>query len=804
MYCTFSIGMNDGEFQYTGSGITGFDGGFIIMGETEIGYWTYTFEQMSETGAELDPDGFPLRTGEYEVTGYYTNGRYMDYKKSTLIVVPAPLTVDVLLESDSKVYDGNTAIGLGSAKPVGIIGDDEVFFSANGTPSFVSPNAGNNIEVVFTDFEIGGMHAPNYYIIQPDSLAANITRAAYMGSISVDINDDPLRIGSELTFTASANPSDYLIQWRVDGEDIEGAHDITYVVRPADVDKKITVVLVSPCRNYEGESPPTDYVPYTITLVLGNHVPMGTDDVYFGNSGIVTAYASSKNDGFVDISYILYNSGLDSDYLTFSLSSIYDVISAEAGLARYNVMPPDAVNGVIKITTTFYHRGILITPADGHIFDDLDCGYNFDDYHTLTIKQLGNAPTGQIDLSLSGKDSDAFYFSTYSIPNIDINDSVTIDVGVRTGIVPTGFYDNTFTASIDVSGEHLNMHASPVSAKIAHTYSQLIYRNGFHDHNCTGCNLYKSGLCLYGSWSVLAGVHRRSCSVCLGVESHAPVWNLWSPLNDANHLRTCTLCNITESAPHNENTIGVWGHGDTVNHVRTRHCSVCNSFMRNEALPHSWGGWSSWSDGGDFVHNRTRVCNDCNRPDSDSAPHSWGNWGAWTHGDVTNHHRTGSCTACGRAAAVGTTAGTFEAHSWGGWANHDAAHHRRTCSLCSRNDDQDHNWSTTSYTPLNINGHRRHRECIDCNATTHNDGWHYNVIWTYLPLSDDGSIQRHQFHCPPCNFTRAGGACIFNNAGVCVGHGESSDGGLTWSRLFVYGGCGATRIPGRDNPSAGW
>jgi hypothetical protein len=674
--------VNSGKSQYTGLGINTFDGGHVIKGETDIGYWIYRFEPLYDTGAELDSEGLPLRVGEYIVFGYYNNGRYMDYRESIFMITPAPLTIDVLLESDSKVYDGSTTIGLDSAEPIGIIGDDEVIISMYGIPTFKSPDVGYDIEVIFTDFKIGGTHAWNYFVVQPDSLVANITRSVYKGSISVVINDELLRIGSELTFTATSDPSDYLIQWRVDGEDINGANDLTYVVRPADADKKISVVLVSPCRNYEGESLPTDYVPYTINLAPGSTIPMGTDDVFFGESGIVTAYAASKNDGFVDISYVLYDSGLDSDYLKFSLSGISNVSSVGSGISQYNVIPSDAVNGIVTIIATFYHRGVRITPVGGHAFDDLDCGYSFNDYFTLTITQMGNAPTGPITVNLSGADNDAFSLSAYSLPSININESVTIDVGVNAGNTPVSFYDKTYTASINVSGDNLNIHSVPVAVKISHSYSQLTYRNGFHDQSCVGCNLYKSGLCSYSNWSVSAGAHRRSCSVCLGADSHTPVWTMWNLGNSTSHLRTCTLCDITDSGSHNDLSFpSTWTNHDATNHSRARSCNVCNRLMRTELQAHTWG-----------------------------------NWGAWTQGDANNHHRTGSCTAagCARAAVVGTTAGTFAAHTWGAWTNHDATNHRRTCSTagCARSQDQAHTWGNWSgWANHNATQHRRTRTC---------------------------------------------------------------------------------------------
>jgi len=788
IHCTFDIGVLDGVFQYTGSGITGFDGGFIIMGETDTGYWMYEFEPVKNTGAELDSAGFPLRVGEYIVTGHYNNGRYTDFGTSTLIVTPAPLTVNVLLESDSKVYDGNTVIDLGCAALAGIIEDDEVIISMYGTPSFISPDVGNDIEVMFTDFEIGGLHAWNYSVIQPDSLTANITRAAYKGNISVVINDDPLRIGSELTFTATSNASDYLIQWRVNGEDIYGANDLTYIVKPADVDKKITVKLISSCRNYEGESPPTDYIPYTINLIQGNTVPMGTDDVFFGNPGIVTTYAASKNGGFVDIDHVLYDSGLSSDYLAFSLSSLSDISCIGTGVSRYYVMPPDAVNGVITITATFYHRGILITPDDGHAFDDLDCGYSFDNHFTLTIAQLGNAPTGQITIDISGADYDAFYLSSRIISSIDINDSVTIDVGVRADNVPPGYYCNTYSANVDVSGYHVNPQALPVSVKVAHNYSQFLYRNGYHDRYCTGCKLYRSGFCSYSDWSVLTGIHRRSCSVCFGEDRHTPVWGSWGPFNDANHLRTCTECNITDTAFH---TWGNWSNFNTANHRRA--CTTAGCGITQEAA-HTWGGWSAWGSISGTHHRQSRSCTTtgCGRIEHNDQPHATLGW--WNLGD--GHHCARSCFDCsvhleyighahsgwtdihdGTHCVINCTRCEAQhlhvANHWNhasGWRDsHNGTHCHRICSLCNRYLwSQGHrNWSFSS-----INDTQCRRTCGDCHRQETRTHQGHRI--TALPRVADFYAHRVNYDCAHCgrtdyqDFGEAG--CLFSlSQNRCVG-----------------------------------
>jgi hypothetical protein len=558
----------------------------------------------------------------------------------------------------------------------------------------------------------------------------------------VDINDDFLRIGSGLSFTTNADASDYLIQWRVDGEDIDGANGLTYIVRPFDVDKNITVVLISLCCNDEAESPPTDYVPYTINLLPGMYVPMGTDDVFFGSPGIFTAYAASKNDGFVDISYVLYDCGLDSDDLTFSLSTIPDISSVGTGSVKYRVIPSDAVNGIISIIATFYHRGVLVTPADGFVFDDLDCGYSFDDYYTLTIAQLGNAPTGPITINISGDDYEAFYLCTYNIPNIDINDSVTIDAGVKAGIEPPGYYDNTYIASIDVSGSHLNVHAIPVSVRIAHDDLSFLERwtnadavNHSRERSCSACNIF------------------------MRTELHAHIWGnwgIWTQGDVNNHHRTgsCTAPGCGRAAVVGStagtfaaHTWGTWSNHDANNHRRICTTAGCT---RPQDQAHTWGGWTNHD-----ATNHRRICTTpgCTRPQDQAHI-----WGGWTNHDATNHRRTCTTPGCARPQD--------QAHIWGGWTNHDATNHRRTCTTpgCARPQDQAHTWG--GWSPISATQHRS--TCTTCSRIEYRSH-DFNKTDSWRNTDNEPHLYQHNFRCSGCFRLMSGNyACVHNEQGICV------------------------------------
>jgi len=632
--------MKDGELQYTGFGLSGFNGGIINKGGTVEGFWTYRYTPVPGTGAGLDEKGLPQRVGEYRVTGTYNNGRYSAGRTSNLKVTPAPLTVLIAFEDENKVYDGTSGISIKTASLSGILADDNVEISVMGKASYLSPNAGKDIEIIFTDFEISGEHARNYYLIQPKDYVAGITRAGYSGSVSVVINDDPLRINSELTFTASGNPSDYLVQWRVDDEDIDGANDVTYIVKPDDVDKQIKVALISPCRNYEGESPPTSYVPYTIKLLTSNStVPMENDYVFFGTHGNYIAYAASKNNGYVSIDYLLQDSGFGTDTIKYSGGNVPDVSDAGTGKSRYYANPDDALNGVITLRTAFYHRGISVSPGGLYTFESIICGFESDEVLRVTVSQLGNAPTGPISIEKSGPYPDEFKTSSSYIPGLGIGESYELDITVNKGLSPPDFSGYYLAALISITGEYFQKHSIPVSLRVDHDFPPLIYRGGHHDHTCSGCGFHNSADCTYSIWDD----HSRTCSICTGVSSHMPEWSAWAHGTATQHTRSCTLCALTNNANH------------------------------------TWSGWSAWANTNASNHTRSRSCTTCSRPASESAAHSFG---GWSYQNNTNHSRR--CSGCGRSETGNHTWEVYSQHR-----NHSvnpvpvSGQHQRWCRVCN-------------------------------------------------------------------------------------------------------------------------
>ena len=673
------VTLNDGTLIYNGMQQT-----LTAVINSDIDHIRYQYEPDTDTGAELGSDGLPWRAGWYRVIATYQSSYGTKTTQAYLQIEPAILNV-LYISIDNKIFDGtiNASYVPGSRRYISLSGkfpDDDVVISVLGDPSFYSPDIGTEIPVSFTDFEIGGAHAWNYVLIQPERSSANITRAG----IEIIIDDNDLIIGGNLPCSSpDVDISNYNYQWYIDDEPVPGANGKTYKVRPGDADKRISVKVESPCGNLEGESEQTVYVPYTINIIEGGTaIPMEGDYAYFNNPGNYTAYAASINNGFVDINYELRNSGFGTDNIIYTGGDVEGVDSAGSDISRYYIDPADAIDGVITITATFYHRGITIMPSGAHTFSDADCGAaDPNETHTIIITQLGNASTGPLSVRRGGDYPYEFTASAYTIPDIGVGENYELDVRVELGSSPQDLGGYTYSGTVIIDGENISQHIIPLNVRVYHTFGQFIYRGSFHDHTCTNCSIYAYGDCVYSPWSTVSASHQRSCNICLGVDSHSPIWSLWAQGSVTQHTRNCTVCAIQNTADH------------------------------------IWGNWGAWTQGDTANHTRTGSCTECSRPGgSQSAVHTWGNWGAWTQGDANNHTRTGSCTVCSRPG--GSQSAT---HSWSAWTSINNTYHRRTCSACARSETVNHNFYSTftyngyqSTTDHAAHVHRIHSVCSTC------------------------------------------------------------------------------------------
>jgi len=476
-----------------------------------------------------------------------------------------------------------------------------------------------------------------------------ITREEYPGSIRVVINDDLLRIGSVLSFTASSDSSKYYIQWRVGGKNVSGANGLTYTVRPGDVDKKISVNLITQCKRYEGTSPETDYVPYTIKLLENDKVALiGDDTFYFYNEDYEdgddkhTAYAASVNNAYVDIEYFLHDSDFGTDLLEFSLDTLSSVDTTGEGQTTYKPLPAHASNGVITIIVTFYHLGIDISPNIPFTFDGIECSHDIDQLHTITITNIGNAPTGEIRIEKDGFYPNQFTIGFDSIESIKFEGSIDLDVRVILELRPKDAAGYTYGGLINISGDNVRDFSVPVSVKVDHSWGQ------------------------WSAWENTSETHHtrsRACTVCdvPGTGSDTHDYSNWESISSTQHSGSCKDCSRPVTENHNDNASTAW------------------SMI---FLGYAYGGYSTDMPLSSQCQ-RTPGCSDCGY--TSPAPQIQGHrYGGCTTSSSSNgfHYRT--CSSCGYVHSVH---GVYASSPWQSTSDFapiysSTQHHAYYCLFC--------------------------------------------------------------------------------------------------------------------------
>ena len=157
-------------------------------------------------GKTVTISGFTDPNGNYSVTA----------PTVTATITPKEVVI-VDLSAANKLYDGTlsgTLIGTGNL--LGVELADQASVVLGGTPlvSFVSENAGAGIGLVVSGYVLGGAEAPNYQVIQPGGLSADISpRPA-----TIRANDQFKIFGTILTL--GAGQSGFTASGLVAGEEI--------------------------------------------------------------------------------------------------------------------------------------------------------------------------------------------------------------------------------------------------------------------------------------------------------------------------------------------------------------------------------------------------------------------------------------------------------------------------------------------------------------------------------------------------------------------------------------------------------
>ena len=85
-----------------------------------------------------------------------------------------PMSIALTATVKDKTYDGTLTAELGTVTHSGFVAGDDVQL-VKGTPSFVSKDKGENIQVTFTPFTLTGPDAGNYALTQPTGVKADIS-----------------------------------------------------------------------------------------------------------------------------------------------------------------------------------------------------------------------------------------------------------------------------------------------------------------------------------------------------------------------------------------------------------------------------------------------------------------------------------------------------------------------------------------------------------------------------------------------------------------------------------------------------
>jgi hypothetical protein len=114
-----------------------------------------------------------------------------------------------------------------------------------------------------------------------------------------------------------------------------------------------------------------------------------------------------------------------------------------------NLAGTPSVSELITTLPTPAH-GITLNPSGSHIFTNATFGYGTQTPHSVLIINVGNQPTGALNIALSGTHADNFELSKTSVPSI-----ATGNFENYFTVVPkTGLVVETYTATVTVSGDN--------------------------------------------------------------------------------------------------------------------------------------------------------------------------------------------------------------------------------------------------------------------------------------------------------------------------------------------------------------
>ena len=236
---------------------------------------------------------------------------------TTASITPMPVALTVTAKD--KTYDGTLTAELDTVTHSGFVAGDDVQL-VNGTPSFVSKDKGEKVQLTFTLFTLTGTDAGNYALTQPTGVKARISprpvtvsgitaqNKTYDGNTQVTFEYGNARLdgnvdGDKLTVTAEgsfedANVGDKLVN--ITGLTLDGAEQGNYVLAEQGQQTTATAAITANDRYLDlsgldvGGDPGTVWIDgekQPINTSGGSHILLSED------AGLLTTYTYSQSSG---------------------------------------------------------------------------------------------------------------------------------------------------------------------------------------------------------------------------------------------------------------------------------------------------------------------------------------------------------------------------------------------------------------------------------------------------------------------------------------------------------------------------
>ena len=160
------------------------------------------------------------------------------------------------------------------------------------------------------------------------------------------------------------------------------------------------------------------------------------------------------------------------------------VTAVGAGTAEITVSACDGSGKTDKCTVTVTDpesRSISLSQTEDYTFTDQTTGYEVLIPLRVTITNTGNQATGDLTVTLSGDNADAFELSTGTISGIAFGGTYDFDLNPITGLSA-----GTYTATVTVSGDNVTSQAFHVSFTVSDTATYGISLSQTEDYTFDG------------------------------------------------------------------------------------------------------------------------------------------------------------------------------------------------------------------------------------------------------------------------------------------------------------------------------